>query len=101
MIQKTRIYGDPDPRKINTSHVERSNLQVRMNCRRFTRLTNAFSKKLEPMKAAVDLFMAEYNFCRVHGTTGVTPAQALGITSSAWSHRRLVEEIDPWCRALE
>ena len=70
----TPIVGDPDFRRISTSHLERTNLTVRMHLRRFTRLTNGFSKKLENLKATVAVFMAWYNFCRVHHTLRVTPA---------------------------
>jgi IS1 family transposase len=75
------IMGDPQPWSISTSHIERQNLTVRMQLRRFTRLTNAFSKKLENLKAACALHFAHYNFCRVHQTLRVTPAMAAGVTS--------------------
>jgi len=73
VISKIRD-GRPDPKHISTSYVERSNLSLRMHLRRFTRLTNAFSKKLDNLKAAVRLYVAFYNFCRVHQTLRVTPA---------------------------
>lgn len=76
--------GDPDPEHICTSHVERQNLTMRMQMRRFTRLTNAFSKKLTNLKAACALHFAHYNFCRVHSSLRVTPAMAAGITSHIW-----------------
>jgi len=79
------VMGAPKLSRISTSHVERQNLTVRMTQRRFTRLTNAFSKKLENMKAALSLHFAWYNFCRVHTTLRVTPAMSAGITESAWS----------------
>ena len=79
VISKIRD-GRPDPRHISTSFVERSNLSLRMHLRRFTRLTNAFSKKLDNLKAAVDLYIAWYNFCRVHQTLRVTPAIEAGLT---------------------
>ncbi len=78
------VMGNPDVRRISTSHIERQNLTVRMQLRRFTRLTNAFSKKLENMKAACALHFAHYNFCRVHSTLRVTPAMAAGIANEIW-----------------
>jgi len=68
------------PSEISTSYAERGNLSIRMACRRFTRLTNSFSKKLENHVAAVALYVAHYNLCRVHETLRTTPAVALGIT---------------------
>jgi IS1 family transposase len=79
------VMGDPRMSKISTSHVERQNLTVRMTQRRFTRLTNAFSKKLENMKAALALHFAWYNFCRIHSTLRVTPAMAAGLATEVWS----------------
>jgi hypothetical protein len=76
--------GNPKPQFISTSHVERQNLTVRMHLRRFTRLTNAFSKKLENLKAALALYFAWYNFCRVHSSLRVTPAMAAGIADHVW-----------------
>jgi len=84
VISKVRD-GRPDPEHISTSHVERSNLSLRMHLRRFTRLTNAYSKKLDNLKAAVTLYFAWYNFCRVHQTLRVTPAMQAGLTESAWT----------------
>jgi hypothetical protein len=78
------VSGDPKPSNISTSHIERQNLTIRMQLRRFTRLTNAFSKKLENLKAALSLHFAWYNFCRVHSTLRVTPAMAASITESVW-----------------
>ena len=82
--------GDPDPDHICTSHIERQNLTMRMQMRRFTRLTNAFSKKLTNLKAACALHFAHYNFCRVHSSLRVTPAMAAGIASEIWSLDRLL-----------
>ena len=85
------VMGDPDPKHVSTSFVERQNLTMRMGMRRFTRLTNGFSKKLENHAAAVSLFVAHYNFCRVHEALTpdmrhqTTPAMALGITGHVWS----------------
>lgn len=86
----TPIIGDPDFERISTSHIERANLTVRMQMRRFTRLTNGFSKKLENLKAAVSVFVAWYNFCRVHQTLRVTPAMEAGLTDHVWSVRELL-----------
>jgi transposase-like protein/IS1 family transposase len=82
--------GRPDPRYISTSHIERSNLTLRMQLRRFTRLTNAHSRKLENLKHAVTLFMCWYNFCRVHSSLRVTPAMAAGIASEIWPLQNLL-----------
>jgi IS1 family transposase len=81
----TVVTGNPKSHRISTSHVERQNLTVRMQLRRFTRLTNAFSKKLENMKAALSLYFAWYNFCRVHQTIRVTPAMQAGVSSHVWA----------------
>ena len=83
--------GRPDPERICTSIVERSNLSTRMSVRRFTRLTNAFSKKWENHWAAVALWFAFYNFCRVHKSLRMTPAMAAGISNRIWSVRDLLE----------
>ena len=83
VISKIRI-GDPNPERICTSHIERQNLTMRMQMRRFTRLTNAFSKKLRHLKAACALHFAHYNFCRVHSSLRVTPAMAAGLTPGVW-----------------
>jgi transposase-like protein/IS1 family transposase len=85
--------GQPDPKRICTSHVERQNLSMRMGIRRFTRLTNAFSKKLENHWAAICLWFAFYNFCRVHQTLRITPAMAAGITDHVWALRELLEQV--------
>lgn len=82
------------PVNVCTSHVERMNLNMRMNIRRFTRLTNAFSKKVENLRAAVALYLAAYNFVRVHGSLRVTPAMEAGITDSVWSIKDLVELVE-------
>lgn len=81
----TPIYGTPDPAFISTSHVERQNLTMRMSIRRLTRLTNAFSKKWENLRAALALHFAYYNFCRKHITLrGTTPAMAPGLANRVW-----------------
>ena len=82
--------GLPDEEHISTSYVERQNLTMRMMMRRFTRLTNAFSKKLENLQAACALHFAYYNFCRVHKTLRVTPAMEAGIAGHVWSIRELL-----------
>jgi IS1 family transposase len=78
------VSGNPKPWLISTSHIERQNLTIRMQLRRFTRLTNAFSKKLENLKAACSLHFAWYNFCRIHSSLRVTPAMQAGILSNPW-----------------
>jgi IS1 family transposase len=83
VISKT-ISGVPDPAHVSTSFVERQNLTIRMQMRRFTRLTNAFSKRLANLKAACALHFAHYNFVRVHSSLRITPAMAAGITSHIW-----------------
>jgi len=79
------IMGHPDPEHISTSYVERSNLSIRMGTRRFTRLTNAFSKKIENHAAAVGLYLMHYNYVRVHQTLRVTPAMEAGLTDHIWT----------------
>jgi len=81
----TPTFGNPDPVKISTSHVERQNLTVRMSVRCLTRLTNAFSKKWENLCAALALHFAYYNFCRIHKTLRCTPAMEAGITGHIWT----------------
>jgi hypothetical protein len=81
--------GNPDPKHISTSYVERQNLTMRMSIRRFTRLTNGFSKKVENHVHAVSLHMMFYNFCRIHKTLRITPAMAARVSDHVWS----VEEI--------
>ncbi len=80
----TPIHGRPDQSRVCTSHVERQNLSIRMGMRRMTRLTNAFSKNWENLKAAYALWFAYYDFCRVHQTLRVTPAMEAGITDHIW-----------------
>jgi IS1 family transposase len=87
-----RIVGDPDPKHINTSYIERQNLTVRMTNRRFTRLTNAFSKKIENHTAAIALGYFSYNFIKIHRTLRVTPAMAAGVTDRLWDVDDLVAE---------
>lgn len=86
-----RIKGDPDPRYISTSYIERQNLTMRMQMRRFTRLTNAFSKKIENHVASIALHYMHYNFCRIHQTLRITPAMAAGVTDHVWEIRDLLQ----------
>ncbi len=86
------VEGHPDQKHISTSLVERQNLTMRMGMRRFTRLTNAFSKKAENHRAAVGLHFAHYNFVRQHKTLRITPAMAAGISDRMWSLEELVEQ---------
>lgn len=90
-VEVVPVMGRPDPERICTSIVERSNLSTRMAVRRFTRLTNAFSKKWQNHWAAVAVWFTFYNFCRVHKSLRVTPAMAAGITNRVWSVRELLE----------
>lgn len=84
------VIGQPDPKKICTSHIERQNLTMRMSIRRFTRLTNGFSKKFENHWAALALYFAFYNFCRIHSSIRVTPAMEAGITDHVWELAELL-----------
>lgn len=90
-IEKVAIFGNPDMDKATTSHVERHNLSTRMQSRRYTRLTNAFSKKWEKHYAALALWFAYYNFCRVHRTLRVTPAMESGLTDHVWTIEELIK----------
>lgn len=90
-VEKNVIQGMPDVNCITTSHIEKQNHTLRMHCRRLTRLTNAFSKKFENFEAAVALNFAYYNFCKTNKAIRMTPAQAAGIESSAWTVEELVK----------
>lgn len=92
--QTVGIAGRPDPKYISTSYIERQNLSMRMGMRRFTRLTNGFSKKIENHIHAVALFYMHYNFCRVHQTLRVTPAMEAGVTDHIWSLNEVVSILD-------
>ncbi len=93
-IKKKPIEGKPDPKHISTSYVERSNLTMRMHMRRFTRLTNAFSKKVENHAHAVALFTTYYNFVRIHKTLRVTPAMAAGVSDRLWDVSDIVALVE-------
>jgi len=88
--QKITVVGSPDEDRVTTAHVERSNLTTRMWCRRLTRLTSCFSRRLTPLRAAMALHFAVYNFVRVHAALRVTPAMQLGVTDHVWSMEELV-----------
>jgi hypothetical protein len=89
--QKRTVKGQPVSKLISTSFVERQNLTIRMNNRRFTRLTNAFSKKIENHKHSLAIYFMHYNFCRIHQTLRVTPAMEAGIADHVWSLVELAE----------
>jgi hypothetical protein len=90
-IEKTVKIGAPDVDLISTSLVERQNLSIRMEVRRLTRPTNGFSKKVENLRAAMDLHVTHYNFCRFHRTIRCTPAMQTGVVPSALTVKDLVE----------
>jgi len=92
--RKKRIIGSPLKDLVSTSHVERQNLTIRMSARRFTRLTNAFSKKLENDKHQVALHFMHYNFCRIHQTLRVTPAMEAGISDRVWTLEEIIGLIE-------
>lgn len=92
--QKIVVAGNPDLKHISTSFVERQNLTMRMSMRRFTRLTNAFSKKLENHEHAIALHYMFYNFCRIHQTLRVTPAMQCGLAKRVWEIEDLVALLD-------
>ncbi len=94
-LQVDTIQGRPDPKHISTAYVERQNLTMRMSIRRFTRLTNAFSKKVQNLGHAVALHFLHYNFVRVHKTLGTTPAVAAGLTDHEWSVMEIVKLLEP------
>ncbi len=92
-LPKTMI-GQPDESHISTSYVERQNLTMRMQMRRFTRLTNGFSKKIENLSHAVALHFMHYNYCRIHGSLGVTPAMAVGKSTRQWTLKNIIELLE-------
>ncbi len=97
-VETIRVYGDPDPAHISTSYVERQNLTIRMGMRRFTRLTNAFSRKVENLAHAVSLHFMHYNFARPHKTLSqrypTTPAMAAGVTDHVWTLEEIAGLLD-------
>jgi IS1 family transposase len=94
--ERHAVKGNPDPDHISTSYVERNNLNIRMGLRRFTRLTNAFSKKIENHIHALSIYFMHYNSVRIHQTTRVTPAMAAGVTNKLWDMMNLVRMIDAY-----
>ena len=94
-IRKRRIEGSPDPAHVSTSYVERNNLTMRMSMRRFTRLTNAFSKKIENRAHSIALHLMFYNFCRQHKSLDrISPAMAAGVTDRLWDIEDIVRLVD-------
>jgi IS1 family transposase len=93
-VQAATISGDPDYRHVSTSYIERQNLTMRMSMRRFTRLTNGFSKKVENHIAAIAIHYLHYNFCRIHQTLRVTPAMEAGVSNHVWSLSELIALLD-------
>ncbi len=89
-VKDWAIQGNPNPRHVSTSYIERQNLTIRMSMRRFTRLTNAFTRKVANLEAALALHYMHYNFGRVHQTLGMTPAQAAGVADHRWSLEEIV-----------
>jgi hypothetical protein len=92
--ESVHVIGNPDPAHISTSYVERQNLTMRMSMRRFTRPTNAFSKKLENHEHMLAIYFLYYNFCRVHQTLRVTPAMEAGLSNHVWSIEEMVKLLD-------
>jgi IS1 family transposase len=92
--RETKLIGNPNPRHISTSCAERQNLTMRMKMRRFTRLTNAFSKKVDNLRWSVALHFMHYNFCRLHQTLRVTPAMEAGVTDHIWNLEEVVGLLD-------
>lgn len=88
--KRERVVGSPDPLHISTSYVERQNLSMRMGMRRFTRLTNAFSKKVENHIHAIAIYFMHYNFAKIHGSLRITPAMAAGVTDHVWDLEEIV-----------
>src|SRR6202040_2537168 len=93
---KTSVQGHPDPKHVSTSFAERNNLNVRMHSRRMTRLTNAFSKKMENHAHAMALHFLYYNFVRIHQTLKTTPAMAAGVTDLLWEVADIVGVLEAW-----
>ncbi|MGA8170414.1 MAG: helix-turn-helix domain-containing protein [Methylocystis sp.] len=94
--KKVRIEGNPDMKHVSTSYAERNNLNIRMHSRRMTRLTNAFSKKMENHAHAMSLHFMYYNFVRIHKTLRTTPAMAAGVTKKLWEMSDVVDMLEVW-----
>jgi hypothetical protein len=94
--RKEARIGSPDIKHVSTSYVERSNLSIRMGQRRFTRLTNGFSKKVENHAHALAIYFMHYNFARIHTTLRVAPAMAAGVSDKLWSVEDIVAVVDAW-----
>jgi hypothetical protein len=95
------VSGDPDPKHVSTSYVERHNLSMRMGMRRFTRLTNAFSKKIQNHAAMVAIYVVHYNFARIHKTLRITPAMACGLSDHVWTLEEIVMMVESYMPALK
>lgn len=93
---KTRVEGRPNPNHVSTSYAERQNLSMRMGTRRFTRLTNAFSKKAENHAHSVSIYFMHYNFVRIHQTLRCTPAMAAGVSKTLWELADMVKVLEDW-----
>jgi IS1 family transposase len=93
---KYRVEGNPDPKYVSTSYVERQNLNIRMGNRRMTRLTNAFSKKAENHAHMMAIYFMHYNFVRIHQTLRVTPSMAAGVTPKLWEVSDMVKVLEEW-----
>ena len=94
--EQCRVEGRPNPAHINTSFAERQNLSMRMGMRRFTRLTNAFSKKVENHAHGIAIYMMHYNFVRIHQTLRCTPAMAAKVTTQPWELSDMVKVLEDW-----
>ena len=95
-IELRRVEGRPDPAHVSTSYAERANLTLRMGSRRFTRLTNAFSKKVENHAHSVAIHTMHYNFVRIHQTLRCTPAMAAKVTTNLWELADMVKVLEEW-----
>ncbi len=94
--RKDRVEGNPDPKHISTSYAERANLTMRMGMRRFTRLTNGFSKKAENHAHSVAIHTMHYNFVRIHQTLRCSPVMAAGVTTKLWELADMVKVLEEW-----
>jgi len=90
------VSGDPDPKHVSTSYVERHNLSMRMGMRRFTRLTNGFSKKVQNHEAMVAIYAVHYKFARIHKTLRITPSMAAGLSDYVWNLEEIVMMADSY-----